>query len=171
MAKKTVLSLFESRGGVKIDEARLSAPLVRKVAELDAMLSVLDHLKGELLALKREARRFRTLFLSSFAAAILGLILGSVGLVEGVLGALQVVISLTAALALFVVEFYVMRYQRITRSGIGQRSKQIQSLSSDLEVRLDHVYDAVYAELSRAQRPASFGKHSVAAKLHAKRGD
>src|SRR5712692_8529293 len=146
MAKKTVLSLFESKGGITIDEAKLSAPLARKMEELDAMLLVLDHLKRELLALNKEGSQFRTLFLASLAAAILGLILGVAGLVEGILGTLQVAVSLTAATGLFVVEIYVLRYQRATRVAVWAKNKQIQSISTELEVRLDSVYDDVLAE-------------------------
>ncbi len=167
MAKQTVLSLFESKGELKVDEARLSAPLLRKIAELDAIFLVLDHLKAELFALKKQGRQLRTLFLSSFVAAILGLFLGAAGLVGGALGALQVFVSLVAALGLFVVEFYVLRYQRVTQAAVVQRSRQIQSLSSDLEDRLDGVFDEVQVEMARA--PPTFGRRSAAVRAHARR--
>ncbi len=171
MAKKTVLSLFESKGGITIDEAKLSAPLARKIEELDAMLLVLDHLKRELSGLSKEGKQYRLLFLVSLGPAVLGLILGVTGLVEGILGILQVAVSLTAAIGLFAVEFFVLGYQKTTRAAIVQKNKQVQSLSTDLEVRLDNLYDEVLAELYPVPRPSTFGKRPATARQHAKRGE
>ncbi len=171
MAKKTVLSLFESKGGITIDEAKLSAPLARRIEELDTMLLVLDHLKRELFALNKQGMQFRMLFLGSLGPAVLGLILGVAGLVEGILGTLQVAVSLTAATGLIVVEFYVLRYQRTTRAAVLQKNTQIQSLSTDLEVRLDSVYDEVLAEQYPVPRPPSFGRRAATAKQRGRRGE
>ena len=170
MATKTALSLFESQGGVKIDEAKLSAALVRKIGDLDAMLTFLDHLNQELLDLNKEKRAYRILSVVSLASAVLGLILGILGLMDGVLGFLQVAVSLMAALALFGVVFVVRGYQRTAQGVAMQKIQRSESLSTDLEIRLDSVYDEVLNELEPVPRPPTFGKPPASAKQRVKRG-
>ena len=170
MATKTALSLFESQGGVRIDEAKLSAPLVRKIGDLDAMLAFLDHLNQELLDLNKEKRAYRILSVVSLASAVLGLILGIVGLIDGVLGFLQVAVSLVAALALFGVVFVVRGYQRTAQGVAMQKIQRIESLSTDLEIRLDDVYAAVLDELDAVPRPSTFGKPPASPTQRAERG-
>jgi hypothetical protein len=170
MATKNVLSLFESQSGVRIDEARLSAPLARKITELDAMLMFLARLQQELVVLKKSGRIYRQLALVSAGPAVLGVILGVAGLVEGVLGILQVAVSLGAAMALFGVEWVVHGYQRTAQAAVVKKVQRIESLSTELEVRLDSVYDEFLAELYPIVQSPPVGARPAAVKQRAKGG-
>lgn len=170
MSRRTVLSLFESKGGLRIDEAKLSAPLIDKMEELDAKILVLEHLKKELLEVKKRRREYRILLLSSLVFAALGLAFGLGGLLEGYLGILEAAVSLLAATGIFASDYYVAMGERKLNSLSQQKSKHLDELSVNLEITLDDTYDEVLAELY-PPRPLNFGKRMAGAKQSTHRRD
>ncbi len=76
---KTVLGLIEAREGIRIDESRLSARMVGRIAKVDEMLIVFDKLKVEVEGSKRG---------SGVLIAFLSLtgVFGAVGAGLGVMG-------------------------------------------------------------------------------------
>ncbi len=169
MSRRTVLGLFESKGGVRIDEARLSARLAEKVEKLNTMLLVLDHLRNEVGQLNKRRKQYRLILLSSLFFATLGLFLGLNGVLTGNLPLFEAAVSLAAATVLLGVDYYLFLHERRVQSTYLRKSTQVEGLAVDLDVSLDGVYDEVLAELYPSRRPASFGRRVVGAKQSARR--
>ncbi len=169
MSRRTVLGLFESKGGVRIDEARLSARLGEKVEKLDTMLLVLDHLRNEVGQLNKRRKQYRLILLFSLFFATLGLFLGINGLLMGDLQLFGGALALGAATGLLGMDYYLFLHERRVQATYLRKNAQVEELATDLDVSLDAAYDEVLAELYPSRRPASFGRRVASAKQSAGR--
>ncbi len=147
MPRRTVVGLFESKGDLKIDEAKLSARLKSKIEQLDAMILVLDRLKIDVESINKRGRGHRWFLLFSGCFAGVGLVVGGLGLLQGPLDYLSGAASLSAGLGIALVDVYLLGRVRRMSSVYHHKKTQVEDLQNDLDANLDRVYDEILAEL------------------------
>jgi hypothetical protein len=145
---RTVLGLIEAREGIRIDERKLSAKLCGRIGKVDEMLVVFDKLKVEVEASKRRRGGFFAFLSITGAFGVVGGILGVMGLLEGFLPFMDSLISLVAAIGIFIVDAVFVRSDRKLLAVYLKRKEQVEEVSNQLDDALDRIYDEIVAELS-----------------------
>ncbi len=150
------MGLIEAREGIRIDESRLSARMVGRIAKVDEMLIVFDKLKVEVEGSKRGSGVLIAFLSLTGVFGAVGAGLGVMGLLEGFLPTMDAVLSLGAAVGIFVVDAVFVRSDRRLRAVYRKRSAQVEEVSVKLDDALDRIYDEIVAELRGAQRNPMF---------------
>ncbi len=152
---RTVISLIEAREGIRINENRLSMRLQDRIRQVDAMLVVFDHLKQEVDLMAERRRRRLTILIGTLAFGVVGFGFALNGVVQGYLDFLGVVLSFGAAIGIFIVDYYILGIERRLHWKERRNSKELNSLTLDLDASLDRIYHQVVTEQDALRRAAA----------------
>jgi hypothetical protein len=148
-----ILYVLESMIGFRIREQELSIPLQERVVQLMRVEKRMEHLKEEIEALNRKRRALVWFVVASGVAAGVGIIVGGLFLLRINPPLLQAGLSIWAGIGVFVVDFYILRFNWRLQWIVHENEEEIARLAVTYDQGLESLSHQLLQEPPATRLP------------------
>ena len=141
-----VLNVLESMIGFRVREQELSIPIQERILQLMRVDRRMEHLREENGALNRRRLALNVFVVASGVVGGVGIVVGGLLLLRSYSFLLEAALSIWAGIAVFLVDYYIMRFTWSVRHIVHEKESDIARLAVTFDQGLENLSHQMLAE-------------------------